>query len=57
VELATQELEDMEGAGRRCPGLPPSRSPSLGEPRFQDAQSNVASAFTRRLDGYALSHI
>jgi hypothetical protein len=53
MELATQELEAHGGTGRACrDALRP------GEPRLQDAQSNVASIFTQRLDVLrALPHL
>ena len=50
MELATQELEAHGGAGRAAATLSAKAHLRLGEPRLQDAQSNVASIFTQRLD-------
>ncbi len=56
MELATQELEAHGGAGRAAATLSAKAHLRLGEPRLQDAQSNVASIFTQRLDGKRLTN-
>jgi hypothetical protein len=58
MELATQELEAHGGDGRAAATLSAKTHLRLGEPRLQDAQSNVASIFTQRLDVLrALPHL
>ncbi len=57
MELATQELEAHGGGGRRAAATLSAKAHLRpGEPRLQDAQSNVASIFTQRLDGKRLTN-